>query len=210
LRAWNIYVAEERGLPAFGLPDDRAGGDMSVREQERRQKEAQRRIDKVMRRADKETRREIEARAGAADKRMRQVIRRIEKGDVEPRPLPGVREDSMESMESMPSMESMESMKSMGSADYASKTTEAEADAGRMMQDMPLEDHMPIDPAQAEEDLAQRVTEDTGSGGDPHLHNERKAEEIANQITGATGADGDMQVHAERKVDQMSQEMYED
>ena len=79
-----------------------------------------------------------------------------------------------------------------------------------MMQDMPLEGHMPIDPAQAEEDLAQRVTEDTGSGGDPHLHNERKAEEIANQITGDTGAEGDMQVHAERKVDQMSQEMYED
>jgi hypothetical protein len=69
---------------------------------------------------------------------------------------------------------------------------------------------MPIDPAQAEEDLAQRVTEDTGSEGDPHLHNERKAEEIANQVTGDTGAEGDMQVHAERKVDQMSQEMYED
>src|SRR5215204_6446651 len=129
---------------------------MSVREQERRQKEAERRMDKEMRRADKETRREIEARAGAADKRMRQVIRRIEKGDVEPRPLPGIREDSMESMESMKSMES---------ADYASETTESEADAGRMMQDMPLEGHMPIDPAQAEEDLAQKVTEDTGSGG---------------------------------------------
>jgi hypothetical protein len=54
------------------------------------------------------------------------------------------------------------------------------------------------------------VTEDTGSGGDPHLHNERKAEEIANQVTGDTGAEGDMQVHAKRKVDQMSQEMYED
>src|ERR671910_281477 len=119
----------------------RRGGNMSVREQERRQKEAQRRIDKVMRRADKETRREIEARAGAADKRMRQVIRRIEKGDVEPRPLPGVREDSMESMESMPSMESMESMKSMESADYATEVTEEEADAGRMMQDMPLQGH---------------------------------------------------------------------
>ena len=138
---------------------------MSVREQERRQKEAERRMDKEMRRADKETRREIEARAGAADKRMRQVIRRIEKGDVEPRPLPGIREDSMESMESMPSMESMESMKSTESADYASEVTEEEAEAGRMMQDMPLEGHMPIDPAQAEEDLAQKVTEDTGSGG---------------------------------------------
>jgi len=158
---------------------------MSVREQERRQREAQRRIDKEMRRADKETRKQIEARAGAADKRMRQVIRRIEKGDVEPRPLPGVREDSMDSMESMPSMKSMESKKSMESANYASEVTEEEAQAGQMMQDMPLEGHMPIDPAKAEEDLAQRITEDTGSGGDPHLHNERK-------------------------VDQMSQEMYED
>ena len=87
---------------------------------------------------------------------MRQVIRRIEKGDVEPRPLPGLREDSMESMESM---------KSMKSPNYASEVTEEEADAGQMMQDMPLEGHMPIDPAQAEEDLAQRVTEDTASGG---------------------------------------------
>src|SRR5215204_414841 len=171
---------------------------MSVREQERRQREAERRMDKEMRRADKETRRQIEARAGAANKRMRQVIRRIEKGDVEPRPLPGIRE------------ESMASMKSTESADYASEVTEEEAEAGRMMQDMPLEGHMPIDPAQAEEDLAQKVTEDTGSGGDPHLHNERKAEEISNQITDDTGAEGDMQVHAERKVDQMSQEMYED
>jgi hypothetical protein len=129
---------------------------MSVRDQERRQREAERRMDKEMRRADKETRREIEARAGAADKRMRQVIRRIEKGDVEPRPLPGVREDSMESIESMPSIES---------PDYADEMSEEEADAGRMMRDMPLAGHMPIDPAQAEEDLAQRVTEDTGSGG---------------------------------------------
>src|SRR5215213_8070213 len=138
---------------------------MSVREQERRQREAERRMDQRMRKADKEVRDTIEARAGAADKRMRQVIRRIEKGDVEPRPLPGVREDSMESMESMPSMESMESMKSMESADYATEVTEEEAEAGQMMQDMPLEGHMPIDPAQAEEDLAQRVTEDTASGG---------------------------------------------
>ena len=46
--------------------------------------------------------------------------------------------------------------------------TEEEAEAGQMMQDMPLEGHMPIDPAQAEEDLAQRITEDTGSEGDPH------------------------------------------
>jgi hypothetical protein len=96
---------------------------------------------------------------------MRQVIRRIEKGDVEPRPLPGVREDSMESIESMPSMESMESMPSIESPDYADEMSEEEADAGRMMRDMPLAGHMPIDPAQAEEDLAQRVTEDTGSGG---------------------------------------------
>jgi len=137
---------------------------MSVREQERRQRETELRIDEAMRRADKEVKGRIEARAKAADRRKEQVIRRIEKGDVQPRPLPSLREDSMESAESMEPMESAESMKSMESADYASAVTEDEADAG-MMEDMPLEGHMPIDPARAEEDLAQRVTEATGAGG---------------------------------------------
>jgi hypothetical protein len=50
---------------------------MSIRDQERRAREATRRAD--------------------------QVVRRIERGDVEPRPLPSLREDSMKSMESMES-----------------------------------------------------------------------------------------------------------
>jgi hypothetical protein len=119
-----------------------------------------------------------------------EVKRRIERGDVQPRPLPGLREDSMASMESM---ESMPSMKSIESADYATEVSEeaqqvAEA-GGVMMEDMPLEGQ-PIDPELAHEDLAQRVTEETGSGGDPHLHAERKADELSKEMTEDTGAGG--------------------
>ena len=78
------------------------------------------------------------------------------------------------------------------------------------MKDMPAQESMPYDPQSAEEDLAQRVTEETGSGGDPHLHNERKADEIAKQITEDTGTEGDMPLHAERKVHQMGSEMFQD
>ena len=172
---------------------------MSIREQERRQREAERRINKLMKRADREVRNTIEARAVAADRRKEEVKRRIEKGDVDPRPLPGMREDSMESM---PSMES---------ADYASALSGQEANAGgNMMEDMPLEGKMPIDPARAGEELAQELTEDTGAGGDIHLHAEHKADEMANQMTEDTGAEGDMIEHAERKVDQMGNEMFEE
>ena len=69
---------------------------------------------------------------------------------------------------------------------------------------------MPQNPADAEEDLAQRVTEDTGSGGDPHAHNERKAGEIAQQFTEDTGTDGNMTEHAEHKVRQTGREMSQD
>ncbi len=183
---------------------------MSVREQERQQREAERRISEAMHRADREVGDRIEWRAKAADRRKEQVVRRIEKGDVQPRPLPGLREDSMESSESMQSMASSESMQSMASANHASAVTKKEANVGGgMMEDMPLEGHMPINPAQAEEDLAQRLTEDTGAGGDIHLHNERKADEMSNQMTEDTGAGGDMTLHAERKVDQMGSEMFE-
>lgn len=178
---------------------------MSVRDQERRQREAERRMNEAMRRADREVRQQIEARAKAADQRKVQVKRRIEVGDVQPRPLPGLREDSMESMESMPSMESMESMESMPSADYASEVSDEETDAG-MLEDMPLG----IDPERAHDDLAQRVTEDTGSGGDPHLHAQRKEDEIATDMTEDTGAEGDMQAHADQKVNQMAKEMLEE
>lgn len=184
---------------------------MSIREQERRQREAERRINKLMKRADREVRETIEARAVAADRRKEEVKRRIEKGDVDPRPLPGMREDSMASMPSMESSESMESMPSMASADYASALSDQEANAGgNMMEDMPLEGKMPIDPARAEEELAQDLTEDTGAGGDIHLHTERKADEMANQMTEDTGTEGDMAEHAERKVDQMGNEMVEE
>ncbi len=97
----------------------------------------------------------------------------------------------------------------MESADYKGEVTDEEAEAG-MMQDMPLEGVMPYDPASAEEDLAKRVMEETGSDGDPHAHNERKADEISKQFTEDTGADGDMIEHAERKVNQMGREMFEE
>ena len=180
---------------------------MSVRDQERRQRQAERRINERMRRADREVGQKIAARAHEASLRSEEVKRRIERGDVEPRPLPGMREDSMPSMESMPSMKSIES------ADYASEVSaqaQQAAEAGEvMMKDMPLEG-TGIDPEAAHEDLAQRVTEETGSGGDPHQHAERKADEIAKQITEDTGAGGDMQVHTERKVEQMGSEMFQD
>jgi hypothetical protein len=79
-----------------------------------------------------------------------------------------------------------------------------------MHEDIPLEGVMPYDPESAGEDLAQRVTDDTGAGGDPHQHNERKASEIAGQMTEDTGAGGDMNLHAERKVEQMGDQMFDD
>jgi hypothetical protein len=186
---------------------------MSVRDQERQARRLDRRISEAMRRADREVGKRITARAHEASLRAEEVKRRIERGDVQPRPLPGMREDSLESMESMPSMESSPSIKPMESADYASRVSEesqrAAETGGDMMKDMPLEG-TGMDPEAAHEDLAQRVTEETGSGGDPHQHAERKADEIANQITEETGAGGDMQVHAERKVEQMGREMFEE
>jgi hypothetical protein len=174
---------------------------------------AERRIADAMRRADREIKPTIEARAHEATLRANEVRRKIEVGDVQPRPLPGMREDSLESMESMPSMESSPSMESMQSADYASKVSaearQAVEDRGVMMKDMPLEETA-MDPEAAHDDLARRVTEETGSGGDPHLHTERKADEISREMTEDTGAEGDMQVHAERKVEQMKEEMFED
>jgi hypothetical protein len=186
---------------------------MSVRDQERRQRQAERRINEAMRRADREILPAIEARAHEATLRSNEVKRRIEVGDVQPRPLPGLREDSMASMQSMESMPSMESMESMESPDYATEVSgEAQqaVEAGEvMMKDMPLEGQ-PMDPEAAHDDLAQRVTEETGSGGDPHLHAERKEEQLANEMTEDTGAGGDMQLHADRKVEQMAEEMFEE
>ena len=161
---------------------------MSIRDQERRARESERRINEAMRRADREVGQKITARAHEATLRANEVKRRIEKGDVQPRPLPGMREDSLPSMESMPSMESspsMESMESMESSDYVtevSQEAQQAAEAGEvMMKDMPLEETS-MDPEAAHEDLAQRVTENTGSGGDPHLHAERKAEQMKEEM----------------------------
>ncbi len=181
---------------------------MSIREQERRQREAMNRIDERMRRSDREVRGAMEERSRQADLRAREIVRRIEKGDVDPRPLPGLREDSLESMESMKSMESSESMESMESADPVLDVS-VDAEAREMGKDMPLDEYVPFNAAEAEEDLAQRVTEDTGGHGDPHAHNEQKADEISRQMTEDTGAEGDMTKHAQGKVDQMGQEMFE-
>jgi hypothetical protein len=161
-----------------------------------------------MRAADRHVRGGILARQKAADLRANEVVERIEKGGVDPRPLPSLREDSMASMESMPSMESSPSMESIESAEPVSDVT-GEADADEMHEDMPLEGAMPYDPASAGEDLAQRVTDDTDSGGDPHEHNERKAHEMAGQMTEDTGSGGDMNLHAERKVEQTGEQKLE-
>ena len=175
---------------------------MSIREQERRQREAMKRIDERMRRSDREIRGAMEERSRQADLRAREIVRRIEKGDVDPRPLPGLREDSLESMESMKSMESSESMNSMPSADPVLEVS-VDAEAREMGEDMPLDEYVPYNASGAGEDLAQRVTEDTGGHGDPHAHNEQKADEISRQMTEDTGAEGDMTKHAEGKVDQV-------
>jgi hypothetical protein len=181
---------------------------MSIREQERRQREVERRIDERMHAADRRIRGGILARQKAADLRADEVVKRIERGGVEPRPLPSLREDSMSSLESMPSMESSPSMASIESAETVSDVT-GEADADELQEEMPLEGVMPYDPESAGENLAERTTEDTGAGGDPHQHNEIKAREMANQMTEDTGAGGNTNLHAQRKVEQMGDQMFE-
>ena len=182
---------------------------MSIREQERRQRQAEKRINGQMRRADKEVRGAMDERSRQADLRAKEVVRRIEKGDADPRPLPGLREDSLDSMESMKSMESSESMKSMESADPVMEVNTDGAEAHDAGKGMPLEEHVPFNAAEMEEDLAQRITEDTGGHGDPHAHNEQKADDLAKAMTEDTGAEGDMTKHAERKVAQHGEQMFE-
>ena len=75
---------------------------------------------------------------------------------------------------------------------------------------MHLQGITPYDPESAEEDPAQRVTEETGAAGDPYAHNERKAGEIATEMTEDTGAGGDMNLDAERRVGEMGNRMFED
>ena len=61
-----------------------------------------------MRAADRRVRGGILARQKSADLRADEVVQRVEKGGVDPRPLPSRREDSLASTESMPSMDSIE------------------------------------------------------------------------------------------------------
>jgi hypothetical protein len=93
---------------------------MSVRDQERRAREAMRRSDEVGSRIESRMQGAVRQ-ANEATLRAEEVERRIEVGDVVPRPLPSLREDSMESMESMKSSGPIESMKSMESADWWDK-----------------------------------------------------------------------------------------
>ena len=69
---------------------------MSVRDQEQRAKNATRKADEVAQRIKKRAG-EADRRAIEADRRAEEVRRRIEVGDVRPRPLPGMREDSIPS-----------------------------------------------------------------------------------------------------------------
>lgn len=130
---------------------------MSIREQERRQREVEKRIDAAMRRADREVRGAIEERSRQADLRAKEVVRRIVKGDVEPRSLPGMREDSLDSMDSMESMESLPPIKSMGSADPV-MDAKAGAETGEAGEE------------QKASEMAGQMTGDTGSEGDMSKH----------------------------------------
>jgi hypothetical protein len=178
-----------------------------MREQERRKRRAIDRADGVKNRIAGRMR-DAELLAKEAKRRADQVKRRIEVGDVEPRPLPSLREDSLPSMESMESSESMASMESTESAALTGGVpSEEEAyDGGNISEDMPLG----IDPRGAHEELGQRITEDTGSEGDIHLHAQRRGEEMKKEMTEDTGAEGDMQEHADRKVQQMESELLGD
>jgi hypothetical protein len=69
---------------------------MSVRKQEQREREAMRKANEVTRRIEGRMR-EAERKAKEAELRAEEVRRRIETGDVRPRPLPGMREDSIPS-----------------------------------------------------------------------------------------------------------------
>jgi hypothetical protein len=100
-------------------------------------------------------------------------------------------------------------MESMKSADPVLEVN-VEAEAQEMGEGMPLDGGVPYNAMEAGEDLAERVTEETGGHGDPHAHNEQKSGEMAQAMTEDTGAEGDMTEHAKGKVDQMGQEMFGD
>ena len=93
---------------------------MSVRDQERRAQEAMRQANKVRTRIERRMQGAVRQ-ADEASLRAEEVRRRIEVGDIQPRPLPSLRADSLGSMESMKSSKSIETMKSMESADWWDK-----------------------------------------------------------------------------------------
>jgi hypothetical protein len=101
---------------------------MSVRDQERRAREAMRKAAEVEKRIDERMKGAVRQ-SEEAMLRAEEVRRRIETGDVRPRPLPSLREDSIPSIPSMKSMESMESMKSTKSVELRDKRL-ASADYG--------------------------------------------------------------------------------
>lgn len=74
---------------------------MSVRDQERKEREAMRRAAQAEHR--------IKVQEKEAIKRSNEVVQRIEKGNVTPRELPGKGEDSVESVGNMESIGNMES-----------------------------------------------------------------------------------------------------
>ncbi len=78
---------------------------MSVSEQERRAREAMRRAKKVEARIERRMQ-EAVRQANEATLRAEEVRRRIEVGDIQPRPLPSLREDSLPSTPSSPSIPS--------------------------------------------------------------------------------------------------------
>ncbi len=69
---------------------------MGIREQEQREREAMRKADKVVTRIERRIQ-EAMRRANEATLRAEEVRRRVEGSDVKPRPLPGMREDSVPS-----------------------------------------------------------------------------------------------------------------
>jgi hypothetical protein len=88
------------------------GDSMSVRDQEQREKELMRKVYEAQRKSEREVEARILKQQREAEKRAKEVERRIERGDVTPRPLPGKKEDSVESTGSIESTGSMKSIES--------------------------------------------------------------------------------------------------
>jgi hypothetical protein len=95
---------------------------MSVREQERRAREAMSKAERVEARIERRMQ-EAMRQADEAMLRAEEVRRRIEVGDVQPRPLPSLREDSLPSTPSSPSIPS----------DWLSRSSEGQEEAALVL-----------------------------------------------------------------------------